>query len=300
MNEYRKMILEGMQKRYPEHEFCVGIVRGNNGYDYVGICAKLGENNPCAPIIPCEKYERDLQDGKCSLEYVLEDITKQFEERKNIHSTDFSDYEQIKNLIFIHMVNFELNKEYLKSVPHRRWLDLAVTYRIEMIVGNSTLGVIPITTERLVAWNLTEEELFQDTYTKLFETHKTRIRSLEQAYAEDFGEDDPYMEFMIHVPEEEEQYYVADMEYPWNGAACVLDKKVFRDFSKRKGKDLYIVPVSVHRVIVVLKDEAVCLERLSDILEAVNIFITPKNEVLSHHIYEYCLEQDEVVDIVRC
>lgn len=297
MNEYRRMILEGMQKRYPEHEFSIGMVKGNNGCNYIGICAKLGEDNPCTPIIPCEKYEKDLQEGKYTLEYVLEDMVKQFEERKSIRIRDFSDYSQIKGMIFIHMVNYELNKEYLKIVPHRRWMDLAVTYRMELLVGSSTLGVIPITNARLEVWNMTEEELFQDVYANLFVEHTTRIRSLEQAYIEDFGEDDPYMEFMVHVPEEEEQYYIADMEYPYNGAACVLDTSSFREFAKKKGKDLYIVPASVHRVIVVVKDDTVSVERFSNILEASNIFIMPKAEVLSYHIYQYCREQDEITDV---
>ena len=297
MNEYRRMILEGMQKRYPEQEFSIGVVKGNNGCNYVGICAKLGVDNPCTPIIPCEKYEREMEEGKLNLEYVLEDISKQFEERKNVRTRDFSDYNQIKDMIFIRMINYEMNKEYLKTVPHRRWLDLAVTYRMELLVGGSTLGVIPITNARLAVWNMTEEDLFQDVYQNLFENHGIRIRSLEQAYVEDFGEDDPYMKFMVHVPEEEEQFYVADLEYPWNGAACVLDKKAFRKFAEKKGKDLYIVPTSVQRVIVIVKDDTVSLERLSNILEASNIFITPKAEILSYHIYQYCRESDEFVDV---
>ena len=297
MNEYRRMILEGMQNRYPEQKFYIGTVKGNNGCNYVGICAELGEDNHCTPIIPCEKYERDLQDNKCSLEYVLEDIARQFEERKSVRVRDFSDYSQIKGMIFMRMVNYELNKEYLKTVPYRRWLDLAVTYRMELLVGQGSLGVIPITNARLAVWNMTEEDLFQDVFANLFKEHSVRIRSLEQAYIEDFGEDDPYMEFMVHVPEEEEQYYIADTEYPWNGAACVLDKSAFREFAKKKDKDLYIIPASVNRVIVVVKGEDVSVERLSDILEASNIFIMPKAEVLSYHIYQYCRELDEITDV---
>ena len=293
MGEYRRMILEGMQKRYPEHEFYIGIARGNNGCNYVGICAKLGEDNPCAPIIPCEKYERNLQTGKCSLEAILEDMARQFEERKSVRTRDFSDYNQIKEMIFIHMVNYDLNKEYLKNVPHRRWLDLAVTYRVELFVGSSTVGVIPITNARLTVWNVTEEKVFQDVFKRLFEEHSIRIRSLEQAYIEDFGEDDPYVKFMVHVPEEEEQYYIADTEYSYNGAACVLDTSSFREFAKKKGRDLYIIPASVHRMIVVLKDDAVSVERLSNILEMANVFIVPSEELLSAKIYRYNVEKDE-------
>ena len=39
------------------------------------------------------------------------------------------------NEVFLEVVNYEHNKELLKTIPHRRFLDLAVCYRI-MINAN--------------------------------------------------------------------------------------------------------------------------------------------------------------------
>ena len=51
MNKFRKMILDGLQERYPEYEFHVERVLRNNGCEYDGLHVKLGEDVPCAPII---------------------------------------------------------------------------------------------------------------------------------------------------------------------------------------------------------------------------------------------------------
>ena len=68
-----------------------------------------------------------------------------------------ADKEQLLNSLLPRVVNYEWNKEMLEGLPHRRFLDLAITYEIE-IEKNSTCRVRNGIAETL---DLTEEELYK-------------------------------------------------------------------------------------------------------------------------------------------
>ena len=68
-----------------------------------------------------------------------------------------ADKEQLLNSLIPRVVNYEWNKEMLEGLPHRRFLDLAITYEIE-IEKNSTCRV---RNGMIAASDITEEELYE-------------------------------------------------------------------------------------------------------------------------------------------
>ena len=100
------------------------------------------------------------------------------------------------------------------------------------------------------------------------------------------------------------QFKSTDMEIPlfvlsngdyMNGASVMLYKDPLRDFANYMGHDLYILPSSIHEVILLLDDEYVqSSEELREMVRETNRMVVDQEEVLSDHIYHYDREKDEI------
>lgn len=99
----------------------------------------------------------------------------------------------------------------------------------------------------------------------------------------------------IHIIEEEIPLFVMSNGDYMNGASVILYKDVLRDFAKYMEHDLYILPSSIHEVILLLDDEYVqSSEELREMVRETNRMVVDQEEVLSDHIYHYDREKDEI------
>lgn len=76
------------------------------------------------------------------------------------------DKEQLLNSLLPRVVNYEWNKEMLEGLPHRRFLDLAITYEIEIDgvgVGHASVSTCRVRNGMIDAsvFDITEEELYE-------------------------------------------------------------------------------------------------------------------------------------------
>lgn len=300
MNKYRKMILDGLQERYPEYEFHVERVLRNNGCEYEGLHAKLGEDIPCAPIIACVVYEEQMEQGKMTLDEVLDDISKQFSTRFQFNIQNCADFEQVRNKLCLRVINYKKNLELLKDVPHRKYLDLAITYRITVTLSDCTEGSILVTNALLKNWGITESELLDVAYHNTFSQTGVRVRGMSEVLL-GIAERDPFMmDLLPEIPEANELMYIADNGTFWGGSVSILMKEAFQQFAEKEGHDIYIIPSSTHELILVLKKEDIRWECLRDMLQEVNQCVVAEEEVLSDHLYLYERETDEIIDLCVC
>ena len=299
MNKFRKMILDGLQERYPEYEFHVERVLRNNGCEYDGLHVKLGEDVPCAPIIVCGLYEEQLEQGKLELDEVLGDISRQFNTRVQFNIRNCADFVQVRDKICLRVINYEKNLELLKDVPYRRFLDLAITYRITVVLSNCTEGSILVSNALLKAWGITESELLDVAYHNTFSENGVRVRSMSEIL-QGFVERDSSMTGLFQaISETDELMYVADNGTFFGGGVSILMKEAFQQFAEKEGHDIYIIPSSTHELILVLKKEDIRWECLRDMLLEVNQFVVAEEDVLSDHLYLYERETDEIVDLCQ-
>lgn len=297
MNEYRKMILDGLQERYPEYEFHVEKVLRNNGCKYEGLHVKLGEDVPCAPIIPCELYEEQLKMGKMTLDEVMDDISRQFETRVQFNIRNCADFAQIKDKLCLRVINYEKNLELLKDVPHRRFLDLAITYRITVVLSDCTEGSILVSNALLKAWGITENELLDVAYHNTFSRTGVRVRSMWEI-VKGVAEREPAMiDLFQAIPESDKLMYVADNGTFFGGGTSILMKEAFQQLAEKEGHDVYIIPSSIHELILVLKKEDIRWEYLRNMVKEINQSMVVEEEILSDHIYLYEKETDKIIDL---
>ena len=215
--------------------------------------------------------------------------------------------EEMKPYIFYRLVSFEKNQKLLKTVPYFRYLDLAITFHCLVRDDEEGIGTVRITNEHMSLWELTPEilkELAVQNTEKLF---PYSIKSMEEVLLGMLkdtapGETEEMQQILSlesnHRGEEVRQarpmMYILTNRKGINGATCLLYKDVIRNFARQIKADLYLLPSSIHEIILVPRERNMKVEALSKMVEDVNRTQVAEEEVLSDHVYYYSLEKDTI------
>ena len=88
------------------------------------------------------------------------------------------------------------------------------------------------------------------------------------------------------------QLYLLTNQRGYNGATAIFYEGVLKEFAERVGKDLIILPSSIHEVLLIPDDGTSSYEMLSALVREVNRSEVPRRDQLSDHIYRYLREKD--------
>ncbi len=261
----------------------------NNGCELDGLVIMEKDSN-VAPTIYINSYYDELMHGR-SIESIVDEIFAIHERNKlgfKINPQLFNDYENIKQSIVYKVINYDKNEKLLKDVPHKRILDLAVVYYCLIEQNKGINATALIHNGHLKAWKITEETLHNDAIINTPNLLKSYIRPMskilndmakEMNMNEELGE--------ISLLDMEGDMYVLTNRSKINGAACMLYEAVLEKFADKVKSDLYILPSSVHEVIILPKHDGYDKELLASMVREVNADGVSKEEVLSDNVYEY-------------
>ena len=179
----------------------------------------------------------------------------------------------------------------MEELPHKRFLDLAVVcYYIYM---NDYLGrgSIQIETAHLDKWGISEEVLFQDAERNTARTLGVEIKGMEEVVKEllleNFGgEAEQYVEMAEQV-KQETPLYIMTMKGRYFGAACICDRELLQSFADAQGTNFYILPSSIHELILVPDSGREETARLKKMVEEVNAGHVAPEEQLPDSVYYF-------------
>jgi len=196
----------------------------------------------------------------------------------NIDLSFFRNFDSVEDKLSFKLVGLKDNKEYLEDIPYRRFEDLAMVPIC--MVRNSEIGVghITIRNSHLDLWGITYDRLWKNLMENSTKTAEVKIKTMPDFLGEDYINDFDVLQNIIIVSNKEQNY----------GAGAVLYPGVLEKISDKYGKNLYVLPASVHEVLVLPEqgeeDEA---EMLEAIVRQVNAGVLSKEDFLSDKIYYY-------------
>ena len=81
--------------------------------------------------------------------------------------------------------------------------------------------------------------------------------------------------------------YVLTNQNKLNGASCILYEHLLEHFADRLCCDLYILPSSIHEVILIPATSDTSYQELSQMVQEVNDTQVSPEEILSDHVYYF-------------
>lgn len=136
-----------------------------NGVKRTGLMI-TGQDTCISPVVYLEKYYEDFCEGK-DFDRVVGEILETYRhgEEVRIDINGLSDWETVRSLVLVKLINYRANTELLKGVPYRRFLDLAeVYYAVMDIGGGQGMGTVLIDHTHLKMWGIGENELVETAY----------------------------------------------------------------------------------------------------------------------------------------
>ncbi len=273
----------------------------NNGIILDGILIRNEEERVCPTIYLNPYYDKYCKGT--SLREVVEEILSAYEgscdESRELELNFKYDFEEMKELITFRLVNYEKNHLLLTTVPHLRLFDLAITFHCIIRMDGDGIGSVRITNEHCKNWKVEKKELFELAMVNTQRLFPAVLRPMEEVVFDLIGQQE-----MLEMDQEElhgaSNMYVLTNEKGINGASCILYPNILKDFHKRLGMDYFILPSSIHEVILVPENRSrneesrVSLEQLENMVREINETQVATEDVLSNRVYSYPLIQDKL------
>lgn len=241
-----------------------------------------------SPTIYLNYYFEDYQNGK-SLTHIRDEILQTYKNSRSSENMDlsfFTDYQKVKYRIVYKLIHYEKNKQLLKDVPHFPYLDFAIVFCCLILNGPGGNATILIHNHHLDYWNTTAEALFSLAQKNTPTLLPAEVKSMEDVLKTFCTElpifTDVDTETLSMCP-----MYVLTNTVKLFGASCILYPEVLSDFAEKIQSDLYIIPSSIHEVLLIPADRENSIHHLNSMIRDVNSSQVQDEEILSSHVYFY-------------
>ena len=296
-SEFRDELIDIIKEKIEANtNISIHVVSKNNGIKLTGIVI-MKEEECISPTIYLEPFFEMANQGK-DLHLIADEILAISREQKGQFNFDVEEFQDINvtgKKILYKLINYDKNEELLKNVPHRIWQDLAIVYYVLVSCDELGTGTILVRDEHMRLWGIREEDLFEFASVNTSKILKKTTKSMAEIILEFMDEkmmDNEEKEITIKAAKEfgentPVRMYVMGNKLKLNGACVVLYENALKSFAECTESDFYILPSSIHEVILVPANEEVDEQSLLSLVREVNENNVTEEEWLSDNIYKY-------------
>lgn len=284
-NEIVAKIREYLPETFKDAEVSLQVVQKNN-LELTGIVIRSIASN-ISPTIYLDSFYSQYESGE-GMNVILKKIAEvrvnhEFEDNFDVEC--ITDWERCRERIIPRIVCLEDNKAFLAEKVYTTIADLAVTYCILLEESYSDGAMtVSVTKQLMNNWGLMVEEL-----------HEAAIKNMPSLVPSTFRSMAEVMRDMLAMSDEEyetlpmssdEQMFVLTNELKLNGAAAILDTDLMLAIFEKIG-EFYILPSSIHEVLIVPKSSNIHVKELKAMVKEVNDTQVSPEDRLSYSIYSY-------------
>lgn len=207
---------------------------------------------------------------------------------ENIPSVDVAEltnYDVMKEKLSIEVISAETNAELLKKVPHENMEDMAVVYRFILDSNETGRSSILVTNELMDRMGVSHEQLKADALENAPEIRPVVIQGMSEMMREMMG--DEAFEMSGFPEEQNEMMYVATVPDKNFGAGVLAYQDFMVQAAEKLGGDFYILPSSIHAILLVPDDGEKAADALRDVVQEVNATQVSPEEKLTDNVYHY-------------
>ncbi|MBR6222319.1 MAG: hypothetical protein IKQ71_02655 [Lachnospiraceae bacterium] len=269
-----------------------------------------------SPNIYLEPFFAHYQKG-IDITEIMEAIADFYNEHADEVDIDVDDIfklEAIRDHLIIRLVNTESNKEQIERCPHVHFHDMTVMFRWLVSRADVSIGSVLISNREYRQWNINIAELFEIALAntvRIFPGKITQLGNMLVGYLKramdginSSGSDGSALQgvredLAEYIAGEANQppLYILTNESGINGASSILYPGVLKAFAESIGKNLYLMPSSIHEFIILPEHETVFIEEMFELVTDANHTVVPKTDVLADSVYYYSLSNNQIIKL---
>ncbi len=313
--EFCNKVKKSLEDYYGEEKQVeIRSVTKNNGVVLQGLMVR-GKDSNLAPTIYLENFFEQYSSGRIFSEIIEEIIGLAVVNKDHLvfNPENFEMFEKAKDHIVMKLINTELNKQLLKDVPNFPFHDMSVVFFYLIEGGEGGNASILINNTHMEAWKTDPDTLYEIALKNAPVMLPAKLHKMDSLMRNIFLDDirrkfkngvlncpseydptnDSWMENLADEMLEmmkngcESRIYVLTNREKYFGASCLLYDNVLKDCAKQTGGGFYILPSSVHELILVPDKMADDVDSLSRMVREVNDTQVEDDEILGYSIYHY-------------
>ncbi len=282
--ELNKRVKEGIK-------VCTYTATKNNGSKKQGIMFEEQGMMASQAIYLEDAYKR-YQQGE-TLDGLMLELLRFHETARGGKMWDpsqFEEYDFVKEKVIFRLVHSGKNKEVLKEVPCVEILDLSLIFCILVDADECGTAVMQITNSHLQMWGIEKEELIKDAVRNMPVLLPAEFFTMRHAIEEmlDSASGNGGNILTEGLEEKGDIMYVLTNPIRCYGASCLAYPYLLEMIGEILGKDFYILPSSVHEVIIMPETIDIGQAELDEMIAEINETQVEPEDVLSSHAYYYC------------
>lgn len=276
-----------------EYHYSTTKVTKNNNIVLTGLSVRK-DDETVAPTVYLDEFYEMYENGEI-IQDIVSGIVNCFNDSKRSGPPDVSfmdDFEKAREKLMYKTVNFDKNEAFLATVPHKRFLDLAIIFYLLVTGDEFGTGSITVTNEWLKIWGVDTDTLYEIAFKNTKDRFGFTLNSITEVLKDlipfvscDKDESDDTLYEAIEKTDDMPMYVLSNSSRHF-GASCILFNEVFIDFAKDISSDLFILPSSIHELIII-PDNGEDPKLLKQMVQEVNSTQVSAQDVLSDNIYRF-------------
>ena len=263
----------------------------NEGYDAVTVTPA---DSNIGVTLNVEAFYKAHESGASMDEVVSkasDTVIRGFDNQPSIDVASLMDYEQMKDKLIMEVVSTEANADMLANVSHVEMEDMSVVYRFVIDSNDDGRATILATNNMLEAMGITPEQLHEDALKNAPELKPAVITGMSEVMAEMMGMSPEEMAMMgMPTDPADEQMFVAIVPDKIHGAGVLAYQDFMDQAAERVGGSFYILPSSLHEVLLVPDNGQMNLQDLEAMVREVNATQVAPEDKLTDNEYHYDAE----------
>lgn len=302
-NEIVDRISDYLPEKYEQADIHFVQVAKNNDKILDGLNIFTEDTN-IVPTIYVNDFFEQYENGR-----EFNDILKELadiqlnNEKERVDVTNLIEWDGVKDRVTARLHNIEGNTEYLASLTHTKFEDLAVTYHVKIDEEPGCVTSMPINNSLFKGYGVSVEELHKQAMDNILKENDIVFKPMREVLIESLLEDIP--ETMSEeegrkiveefIPNDGSGAYVLSNEKKNNGTICILNEEVQDMISEKFGGDFYAIPSSIHEWLILPKDMFESYKEVDSMISDINQSHVAPEERLSDHVFEYDSETREFI-----
>ena len=293
-NYAKENIINYLTPDYVGAEMNIRTINKSNGYSYEALSiSKPGEKCSIIPALDLTRAYKEYQQG-ADLDEIIEKLA---DIRMNAKLDGFNKesiltFEGIKSHILPRLINTANNATYLENKPHLEIADLSVMFVVRVNETVDSVADAPIDYDLMTLWGV-DLDTVKATAFENIAMQKPVFMSIAKAIFEGKMNEDIFDLDNIDPKNEEMPLYLLSNRYKHQGASIIFNKALMHRIADKMGS-FYILPSSIHEVLIIPTSAGNDVKELAKVVKQVNATELSPQDILSDNVYEFDIEDDTI------
>ena len=218
------------------------------------------------------------------------------------------EFHSAKDRLYCKLINYEKNRTLLSNVPHVRWFDLAIIFCILVKKDCEGIAFITVNNGLMERWTVTVDAIYSKALENTPHLFEASVQPMEDIIRGIINDKHPSSGSSMDeiIPDILSDYsssgkispmYVAGNTYGLGGAAWLLQRDELRTLSRKLNTSLYILPSSIHELIIIPYSDRISKNDLLTMVQEVNSTQVATDEFLADNVYLYTRKDDAILPL---